>query len=69
MKTLHDALLLAHRSDDKPALVELYAQAADATNQRIERQFFLTHAYIYALEAGNPVADQLCARLKVFGRV
>ena len=59
MKTLHDALLLAHRSDDKPALVELYAQAADATNQRIERQFFLTHAYVFALEIGSPRAEVL----------
>lgn len=59
MKTLHDALLRAHERDDKPKLVELYAQAAEAANQPIARQFFLTHAYVFALEIGSPRAELL----------
>lgn len=69
MTPLQDRLLAAHARNDRLTLVTLYTQAADTAPDVDTACFFLTHAYIYALEAGNPVADQLCARLKVFGRV
>ena len=69
MTPLQDRLLAAHACDDRQTLVALYTEAADTAPDLDTACFFLTHAYIFALEAGNPAADQLSARLKVFGRV
>ena len=68
---LDAALLAAHADDDRAALVTLYTQAADMAGAEGDRDavcFFLTHAYVYALETGAPVADNLHARLKAEGR-
>ncbi|MEL6645024.1 MAG: hypothetical protein AAFQ79_13920 [Pseudomonadota bacterium] len=53
------------------ALVTLYAEAAaqaDAQEDRDRAAFFLTHAYVFALEAGDARAKQFHARLKSWGR-
>lgn len=68
---LDAALLAAHADEDRAALVTLYTQAADmagAAGDHDAMCFFLTHAYVYALETGAPVADDLHARLKGEGR-
>ena len=56
------ALLAAHDRDDKEALIGMYAQASEmaAAEGDIDRAaFFATHAWIFALEAGDPRADRL----------
>lgn len=61
-------LTAAHEAGDGGALVGLYAQAADAMNDRDAACFFLTHAYVHALERGDWRAAALHARLKAEGR-
>ncbi|WP_300531501.1 hypothetical protein [uncultured Mameliella sp.] len=68
MKALDDMLLAAHEADDRPALVGLYAQAAETVNDMDAACFYLTHAYVFALELGDRRATALHARLKAEGR-
>ena len=67
-----DALIIdAHRCGDNAALVTLCAHAADraeADGDPDAADFFLTQAYVYALEAGDKRAGDLNARLKARGR-
>lgn len=70
-RDLDAALIAAHDAGDGARLVGLYTAAAE----RAEREgrcdaagFFLTHAYVFALEAGHPAAGHLHARLKAAGR-
>lgn len=65
---LHEALLDAHALADRARLVDLYAEAADRQNDTDAACFFLTHAYVYALETGHPAAGALHGRLKAEGR-
>lgn len=68
---LDAALLLAHGQGDVPGLVQLYGKAADQSewDNDIEAAcFFLTHAYVFALEAGLPEAGVLNKRLADYGR-
>lgn len=71
-KTNLDAsLLAAHADGDGRTLSRLYAQAGDlAESQRqIEAAcFYLTHAYVFALEQNLPEARQLHQRLASYGR-
>jgi len=67
-KDLHARMLCAHAAQDRAALIELYAEAANSVNDVDASCFFLTHAYVFALEAGAPVAAALHARLKQHGR-
>ena len=69
MTTLDDRLLAAHADCDHRALVTLYAQAADETTNTDAACFYLTHAYIFALELGHEDAAVLHARLADHGRV
>lgn len=69
MIALQDRLLDAHARDDRAALVALYTAAADAAPDLDAACFYLTHAYIYALEKGDPAAEQLYHRLKAHQRV
>lgn len=65
-------LLDAHARNDLSDLVRLYTLAADEREQADDIDaacFFLTHAFVYALEAGAPQADALNARLASHGRV
>ena len=61
-------LLAAHERDDRHALVGLYSEAADAADDLDSACFYLTHAYIFALDTGVPEAAALHARLKAHGR-
>lgn len=68
MTDLDTRLLAAHEAVDRRLLVELYTEAADTVNDTDACGFYLTHAYIYALEADLPEAAPLCARLVSMGR-
>ncbi len=68
MKVLDDMLIAAHARDDRAALVDLYARAADTVNDLDAACFYLTHAYVFALELGDARASGLHARLKAEGR-
>lgn len=61
-------ILAAHAEGDRAALIRLYTQAADMTQDVDASCFFLTYAYIFALEAGAPEAATLHTRLKALGR-
>lgn len=61
-------LLAAHAEGDKAALAALYAEAARASDDPEARAFFLTHAYIFALDAGCGTAEQFREELVVLGR-
>ncbi|MEM1004714.1 MAG: hypothetical protein AAGK26_04995 [Pseudomonadota bacterium] len=68
---LDRALLDAHATGDNVALVRLYTLAADQAElaQDIDAAcFYLTHAFVFALEAGVPEADGLNRRLAEQGR-
>ena len=65
---LDKALIEAHTRQDAPALVALYTEAAEAAQDETRSAFYLTHAYVFALEAGLPQASDLHKRLKDMGR-
>ncbi len=67
---LETALLDAHAKGHLPELVRLYAAAADraAPSDTDRACFFLTHAWVFALEAGDTRADALKRRLIDYGR-
>ena len=69
MNALEADLLRAHAADDRTALVGLYRAAALAQSDRDAACFFLTQAYVYALDTADPAADDLHARLAADGRV
>lgn len=69
---LDAALLRAHADDDHDSLVKLYTDAGnlmEAEGNIDAACFFLTQAYIFALEAGMPEAMDLNKRLAVHGRI
>lgn len=68
MAALDTALLAAHAADDKAALVTLYAQAADEAADEDAMCFFLTHAFVFALELGDDRAAAFNRRLAELGR-
>ena len=68
MNALDTRLLDAHARDDRQALISLYEEAAEVANREEARGFYLTHAYVFALEAGAPRARALHARLVEMGR-
>jgi hypothetical protein len=53
---------------DGAALAALYAQAADRADDVDAACFYLTHAFVFALEEGLPEAADLNARLVAHGR-
>ena len=68
---LDHRLLDAHARNDKHALIGLYREAADMSEalQQIDAAcFYLTHAYVFALDVGADEARGLHARLKARGR-
>lgn len=69
MSSTDTRLLAAHAAGDHAALVKLYARAADETDDLDAACFYLTHAYIFALELGHPDVDRLHERLAAHGRV
>lgn len=68
MRDLDARLLAAHEARDGPALIPLYEEAALGAADDTARGFYLTHAYVFALEAGDPRAEGLRARLVTMGR-
>lgn len=68
MTDLDQRLLAAHASGDGPALVALYTRAGESSPDPAAGWFYLTHAYVHALELGAPEAQALHARLKSAGR-
>lgn len=68
MKDLDVRLLAAHAREDTPALVALYDEAAQGTQDATARGFYLTHAYVFALELGHADAARLRAQLIEMGR-
>lgn len=64
MSDLDDQLLKAHAKGDVSELVRLYTKAADCTLEEQAKRFFLTHAYVFALETDHPDTPMLCARLE-----
>ena len=69
MSTLDARLLEAHERDDKPALVALYTEAADTASEEEAQAFYLTHAYVFALDIGAPETPSLRHQLKMLGRI
>ena len=68
---LNTAILAAHAAEDRARLVGLYALAADQAEARAEIDaacFFLTQAYVFALETGDAMAADLHRRLLAHGR-
>lgn len=68
---LDTALLSAHADKNSEALVKLYTKAADLSEVAgdIDRAcFYLTHAFVFALESGAPEAPLLNKRLAARGR-
>jgi hypothetical protein len=53
MNDLNARLIAAHEADDLPRLVELYTLAADSTSDDQAKRFYLTHAYVFALETDH----------------
>jgi len=67
-RTLDSALSAAHATGDLDALVGLYHRAATDANAEDAAGFYLTHAYIFALERGDPRAEALRDHLVFLGR-
>lgn len=70
-ETLDALLLAADASADHRALAIFYSRAADASEQSGDTDaacFYLTHAYVFALEQGLAKATEIHARLKIYGR-
>lgn len=67
-QALDRAILSAHDADDRPALIAHYTRAADLNTDPDAHAYFLTIAYVYALETGDPAANRLYARLRQLGR-
>ena len=68
---LERALLSAHDAGDTEKLVHLYTFAGDRAEQRKDVDaacFYLTHAFVFALESGASEAVQLNMRLADYGR-
>lgn len=66
---LNADILAAHAAQDKVALVGLYAQASERVTNQSECAFFLTQAYIFALDAGDKRAKGFAKRLSDLGRL
>lgn len=69
MSDLDARLLAAHARDDKAALIALYAEAGAGAPEDVARAFYLTHAFVFALEAGDVRAQELRQSLKDMGRI
>ncbi|QBY00722.1 hypothetical protein E2K80_08235 [Rhodophyticola sp. CCM32] len=68
-ETLDAALLAAHEAGDRAALIRLYMAASEAAETPQAQSFYLTHAYVFALEAGAPEAADLRQRLRDMGAI
>ena len=69
MSDLDARLLAAHAAGDTAALARLYTEAAQAEEDPDARGFFLTQAYVFALELDHPALVDLTKRLKAKDRI
>lgn len=73
LQSLQQALLLAHEQNNCADLIDLYAQAATLLETKGDIDaacFYLTQAYVYAMECGTKLqAQTLHNRLAKYGRV
>jgi len=67
--SLDAELLAAHTAGDVEALITLYTRASEQAVQDVARGFYLTHAYVFALEAGDQRAKRLAEQLRTQGRL
>ena len=67
MSALDAQLLTAHADNDLAALVSLYTDAAAGAEDEDAQRFYLTHAFVFALELGDARADALRTRLVALG--
>ena len=68
---LEREIIFAHNCADANTLAQLYARAADLHEGSGETDaacFYLTHAFVFALESGDDSADKLLERLRSHGR-
>ena len=68
MTDLDAQLLAAHDAGDSAALITLYQRAADQAATIDAACFYLTHAYVFALEAHHPDVHAIRTRLVAEGR-
>lgn len=68
IRDLDTRMIDAHEARDLGVLVNLYTEAADKVNDVDAACFYLTHAYVFALEAGAAQAASLRERLVPQGR-
>jgi hypothetical protein len=68
MSDLDQCILDAHARGDGAALARLYHAAAEHENTPEAKAFFLTQAYVFALEANAPEVPELRALLVALGR-
>ena len=69
---LEQRLLRAHREADGSAIAAVYLEAADLASEVGDEDragFLMTQAWIFALEAGDPLARDCHKRLQELGRV
>ncbi|MEL6168704.1 MAG: hypothetical protein AAFR35_08425 [Pseudomonadota bacterium] len=64
---LDERILDAHAKGDRSALVGLYLDAAGTVIGAPAAGFFLTQAYVFALETGDPRTDAIRERLVSLG--
>ena len=61
-------LIAAHAAGDLSRLARLYGEAADGAAEEEREAFYLVHAMVFALEAGDRSAEDYRARLRKMGR-
>lgn len=67
-RDLNTEILAAHAKSNYFLLIDLYTKAANSADNQDAECFFLTFAYVFALELGHPHQFKLQARLKAYGR-
>ena len=65
---LNNSILAAHAHKDYLGLIALYTQAADLAGSHDAECFFLTYAYVFALELGHANQSVLQTRLTAYDR-
>ena len=68
---LNDQVLKAHEVGDQATLIDIYhmlGQEELAAEKVTSACFLLTQAYVYALESGDPRANEIHKILKSHGR-
>ena len=68
LNDLDARLIAAHEADDPGILSGLYAEAADNAATEEAKAFYLVHARVFALEAGDAAAERYRGELRKMGR-